>query len=228
MNADRIALRLFHQLLGNVSPAAHDEEVAALAGAAREVVCRRNQSCLPIASEGQVGCVLTGTIRKYAIRANGQRQIVDLLMAGDFIGLARPGPCFSIEAVADDTRIAVFRSTRLAALAEAFPAVSALIRDRSADAIRRLENHLLVQGRTTASDKVCGYLVSMCHRIQNDEQGALVLPISRYDIADHLGLAVETVSRAMTALKRCKMIALQSPRSVEIGTALMLADGAMD
>jgi CRP-like cAMP-binding protein len=225
MNADQTVLRLFHQLLGNVAPEAHDEEVAALAAAARETLCRRNQSCWPIASEGQVGCVLTGTIRKYAIRANGQRQIVDLLMAGDFIGLAPLDPCYSIEAVADDSRIAVFRSTRLAALAETFPAVSALIRDRAADAIRRLENHLLVQGRTTASDKVCGYLVSMCHRMQNDGQGALVLPISRYDIADHLGLAVETVSRAMTALKRCKMIALQSPRLVEIGTALMLADG---
>jgi CRP-like cAMP-binding protein len=65
----------------------------------------------------------------------------------------------------------------------------------------------------------------MCHRIQHDEHGALVLPVSRYDIADHLGLAVETVSRAMTALKRCGMIALQSPRLVEIRRALMLADG---
>jgi len=225
MNADRIALRLFHQLLGNVAPEARDEEVAALVADAREMVCRRNQSCWPIASEGQVGCVLTGTIRKYAIRANGQRQIVDLLMAGDFIGLAPLDPCFSIEAVADGTRIAVFRSTRLAALAEAYPVVNILIRDRAADAIRRLENHLLVQGRTTASEKVRGYLVSMCHRIKNDEYGALVLPVSRYDIADHLGLAVETVSRAMTALKRCKMIALESPRLVEIRTALMLADG---
>lgn len=226
MKADQTAFRLFRQLLGNVAPEAHDEEVAALAAAAREIPFRRNQSCWPSPETSLVGCVLTGTIRKYAIRANGQRQIVDLLMAGDFIGLAPLDPCYSIEAVADDTRIAVFRSARLAALAEAFPAVRALMRDRAADAIRRLENHLLVQGRTTASDKVCGYLVSMCHRMQSDERGALVLPISRYDIADHLGLAVETVSRSMTLLKRRGMIGLQSPRHVEIRNAERLAEGA--
>lgn len=221
MNTDPIAFRLFEDLLGHVAPEAHGGAVAALVADARERVSGRNQSCWPSASEGQVGCVLSGTIRKYAVRANGQRQIVDLLMAGDFIGLTPLDPCFSIEAVVDGTRIAVFRSARLAALAAVYPAIAILIQERAADAIHRLESHLLVQGRTSANDKVRGYLVSMCHRLKNDADGPLELPISRYDIADHLGLAVETVSRAMTTLKHRKMIALQSPRSVEIGRSLM-------
>jgi CRP-like cAMP-binding protein len=65
----------------------------------------------------------------------------------------------------------------------------------------------------------------MSERVRHDRSDALVLPISRYDIADHLGLAVETVSRAMTALKRCGMIGLQSPRHVEIRDADLLANG---
>jgi CRP-like cAMP-binding protein len=225
MNADWAATRLFQRLLRPGEPTAHNEVADALRAAARETVWRRNQPCWSITGDGRVGCVLAGTVRKYVIRASGQRQIVDLLMPGDFIGLVPLDPSFSIEAVCDGTRIAVFRPDQLAALVDAYPEVVGLIRDRAADAIRRLEKHLLVQGRTTASEKVGGYLVSMCERVQHGERDAMVLPISRYDIADHLGLAVETVSRAMTALKRCGMIALQSPRHVEICSALMLADG---
>jgi CRP-like cAMP-binding protein len=225
MNADRTATRLFRHLLCSAEVADRAEAAEALHAAARETMWRRNQPCSSITEGDRVGCVLTGTVRKYSIRTNGQRQIVDLLMPGDFIGLVPLDPSFSLEAVCDGTRIAVFRPDQMAALVEAYPAIVGLIRDRAADAIRRLEQHLLVQGRTTANEKVGGYLVSMCQRVQHDEHDAMVLPISRYDIADHLGLAVETVSRAMTALKRCGKIALQSPRHVEIRSALMLADG---
>jgi CRP-like cAMP-binding protein len=210
----------------NHLPAADREDAAeALCTAARVSTWRRNQPCWPSTQGSRVGCVLTGTVRKYAVRANGQRQIVDLLMPGDFIGLAPFDPCYLIEAVSDGTRVAVFRPDQLAALGEEHPALVDLIHDRAADAIRRLENHLLVQGRTTASEKVGGYLAAMSRRIQRDRNGALVLPISRYDIADHLGLAVETVSRSITVLKRCGMIGLRSPRRVEIRNAERLAEG---
>jgi CRP-like cAMP-binding protein len=225
MNADRTATRLFQQLLSPAEAADRTEVAEALCAAARDTLWRRNQPCSSITEGDRVGCVLTGTVRKFSIRANGQRQIVDLLMPSDFIGLVPLDPSFSLEAVCDGTRIAVFRPDQVAALVEAYPAMVALIRNRAADAIRRLEQHLLVQGRTTASEKVGGYLVAMCERVRHDEHDAMVLPISRYDIADHLGLAVETVSRAMTALKLCGKIALQSPRHVEIRSALMLADG---
>jgi CRP-like cAMP-binding protein len=226
MNKDWATLSLFHQLLSHVPAPDREEAAEALCAAARVWTWRRNQPCWPSTEGRRVGCVLTGTVRKYAVRANGQRQIVDLLMPGDFIGLSPFDPCYLVEAVCDGTRIAVFRPDQLAMLREAHPALGDLIGDRAADAIRRLENHVLVQGRTTASEKVGGYLAAMSRRIQRDRHGALVLPISRYDIADHLGLAVETVSRSMTVLKRCGMIGLQSPRHVEIRNAERLAEGA--
>ena len=225
MNKDWATLALFHQLLNHLPAADREDAAEALCAAARVSTWRRNQPCWPGTQGGRIGCVLTGTVRKYAVRANGQRQIVDLLMPGDFIGLAPFDPCYLVEAVSDGTRIAVFRPDQLAALGEQHPALVDLIHDRAADAIRRLENHLLVQGRTTASEKVGGYLAAMSRRIQRDRNGALVLPISRYDIADHLGLAVETVSRSITTLKRCGMIGLRSPRRVEIRNAERLAEG---
>ena len=225
MNADPTAIRVFQQLLGHAEPSPLAEVVNALLAAARATKWRRNQPCRSIAEGDRIGCVLSGTVRKYAIRFNGQRQIVDLLRPGDFIRLVPLDPAFSVEAVCDGTLIAIFSPDALAALLAEHAAIADLIRDRTADAIRRLESHLLVQGRMTASEKVGAYLVEMGRRAPRDERGALVLPISRYDIADHLGLAVETVSRAMTALKRRGLIALRSPRHVEIHDAGELIDG---
>lgn len=82
-----------------------------------------------------------------------------------------------------------------------------------------------MQRRVTASEKVGGYLVEMSRRARCDERGAMVLPISRYDIADHLGLAVETVSRAMTDLSRRGRIALRGPRHIQIHDAALQAEG---
>lgn len=92
------------------------------------------------------------------------------------------------------------------------------------DMIRRLEHHLLVQTRITAREKVGAYLAAMSRRVSPSGTNAIVLPISRYDIADHLGIAVETVSRTMTILCRRGSIALKTPRDVEIRDPSMLAD----
>jgi CRP/FNR family nitrogen fixation transcriptional regulator len=60
--------------------------------------------------------------------------------------------------------------------------------------------------------------------MRSSPTNAIVLPITRYDIADHLGIAVETVSRTMTALRRCGSIALRTPRDIEIRDPSMLSD----
>jgi CRP-like cAMP-binding protein len=65
----------------------------------------------------------------------------------------------------------------------------------------------------------------MSRRLTRGGDSALVLPITRYDIADHLGIAVETVSRTMTQLRRRGSIALRTPRAVEIRDPAILSDG---
>jgi CRP-like cAMP-binding protein len=225
MKEDRNKAQLFRDLLSGGAPEIKDEAARALALAASDTDWRRNQPCDNAIAGSRVACVVAGAVRKYSIRTNGQRQIVDLLMPGDFLGLSPFDPSFSLEAVRNGTRIASFRAERLKALEEHYPVIAMLVRDRASDAIRRLEQHLLVQGCTSATEKVGGYLVAMCGRMAGHGGRALELPVSRYDIADHLGLAVETVSRTMTVLTRCGMIALPSPRHVEIRNPAMLADG---
>jgi CRP/FNR family nitrogen fixation transcriptional regulator len=94
----------------------------------------------------------------------------------------------------------------------------------AANAIHRLEHHLLVQSRVTAREKVGAYLAAMTRRMKRSRTNTIVLPVTRYDIADHLGIAVETVSRTMTVLRRRGSIALRTPRDIEIRDESMLSD----
>jgi CRP-like cAMP-binding protein len=218
-------VELFTTLLNPEMPNTEAGASAAMIAAARETRWRRNQSCDAVISRGAVACVLAGAVRKFALRPNGQRQIVDLNVAGDFLGLVPSDPAFFLEAVSNETRIACFTRDQIERLASGFAAVSALMQNCAADAIRRLEHHLLVQSRITAREKVRAYLAEMAHRMQPAHAKAITLPITRYDIADHLGIAVETVSRAMTALRRRGSIKLRTPRDIEIRDPSMLSEG---
>ncbi len=215
---------LFRTRLNPEKPDSERDATAAMMMAARATRWRKNQACDAVIARGAVACVLAGAVRKFALRSNGQRQIIDVNVTGDFLGFAPADPAFFLEAVSNETRIASFTREQIDGLAARFPAVAALMRDGAADAIRRLEHHLLVQSRITASAKVGAYLAAITSRMKASETNSIVLPITRYDIADHLGIAVETVSRTMTALRLRGSIALRTPRDVEIRDPSMLSD----
>ena len=214
----------FQALLNPDNPLEETDAAMAMIAAARETSWRRNQSCDVVIARGAIACVLGGAVRKFALRPNGQRQIIDLIVTGDFLGFSPADPAFLLEAVSNDTRIASFAREQIDALAVRFPAVSALMHNCAADAIRRLEHHLLVQSRITAREKVGAYLAAMTRRMKRSRSNTIVLPVTRYDIADHLGIAVETVSRTMTVLRRRGSIALTTPRDIEIRDPAMLSD----
>ena len=218
------SVELFQELLNPEKPLSEADAARALITAARETRWRRNQACGVVTARGAVACVLAGAVRKFALRSNGQRQIIDLAVAGDFLGFAPADPEFFLEAVSNETRIASFTHSQIDDLAAAFPAISALMQNCAANAIRRLEDHLLVQSRITAREKVGAYLAAMTRRMTRSRTNTIVLPVTRYDIADHLGIAVETVSRTMTSLRRGGLIRLRTPRDVEIRDRSMLSD----
>lgn len=207
---------LFQTLLNLEKPLNEKEAAGAMIAAARETCWRRNQACDAVIARGAVACILGGAVRKFALRPNGQRQIIDVVVTGDFLGFAPSDPDFVVEAISSDTRIASFTREQIHGLEARFPAVSDLMEHCAAGAIRRLELHLLVQSRITAREKVGGYLAAMTHRMKRTRTNRIVLPVTRYDIADHLGIAVETVSRAMTVLCRDGSIELRTPRDIEI------------
>jgi len=217
-------VELFGRLLTREIPYDEAEARTAMIAAARETRWRRNQPCDAVVARSSVACVVAGAVRKFALRPSGRRQIVDLIVPGDFLGFGRPDPAFLLEAVSNDTRVACFTRDRIERLTARFPPVSTLMQSCAADAIRRLEHHLLVQSRITAREKVRAYLAEMTRRMKPGRAETVTLPITRYDIADHLGIAVETVSRAMTVLRRRGSIALRTPRDIEIRDPSRLAE----
>ncbi len=214
----------FGAQLSPEKPHGEADASAAMMVAGRVSRWRRNEACDAVIARGAVACVLSGAVRKFAPRPSGQRQIIDLALAGDYVGFAPADPVFFLEAVSNDTQIISFTREQIDGLAARFPAVASLMQHCAGDAIRRLEHHLLVQGRITAREKVGAYLTAMSRRVKTNGTNTIVLPITRYDIADHLGIAVETVSRAMTVLCRRGSITLKTPRDVEICDSSMSSD----
>jgi CRP-like cAMP-binding protein len=170
--------------------------------------------------------VISGVARRCVVRADGRRQIVDLLLPGDFFGFtARAEYGFAVEAVMEGTLIAAYPRRRVEMLADTDPQLGRELREISFQILSRLQAQLLIVGRVTALEKVGSFLLEMAARLSDGPADRVVLPISRYDIADYLAVSVETVSRSLTDLKQRGMIALSGRRQVRILNRHALADG---
>jgi CRP/FNR family transcriptional regulator, nitrogen fixation regulation protein len=82
--------------------------------------------------------------------------------------------------------------------------------------VSRLQGQLLILGRTTATEKVGSFLLKMSERLSGHYSEKVVLPMSRYEIADYLAISVETVCRAMTNLSHRGVITFSGKRRVQI------------
>lgn len=161
--------------------------------------------------------LVSGVARKCALLPDGRRHIVDFLLPGDFFGfIARHEHRFAVEAIVEDTVVARYPRRRAEVLADSDPEVGRLIRGMAFEAISRAQARTLILGRTTAAEKVGSFLLEMAERWAGATVDAFVLPMSRYDIADYLALAAETVSRALTDLKHRGAIALVRAHRVRI------------
>lgn len=110
--------------------------------------------------------VVSGSARKYLVRADGRRQLVDIYLPGDLFGLtSRLHHKFAVQAVADETLVACYPRQRVEALAVEDPATANEIRWQSFEAIARLQEQLLVVGTITAQEKVREFLVYFYDRI---------------------------------------------------------------
>lgn len=147
--------------------------------------------------------------------ANGARQIVDFLLPGDLFGFCSgPSHESSVEVIADGTAFARYPRRRAEELAAVDVDVAQALRQRAFQSISRLQSRIVLLGRTNSLEKVSAFLLEMAER--TGASGDLVLPMSRYDIADYLAMAVETVSRALTRLKARGAIAIVGSRQVRI------------
>lgn len=158
--------------------------------------------------------VIQGAARQCLIRSDGRRQIVDILLPGDFFGLKGGRQRFAVQAIADRTIVAGFPRRTVETLMENNPRIAHEVNERILTRLARLQENLLIVSTMTSVEKVRAFLAYMVGRLPSGPDGVIDLPLSRYDIADQLGISAETVSRAISALKSDGVIHLGGPRQV--------------
>ena len=168
----------------------------------------------------QVFKVVRGAVRCFRVLSDGRRQICDFYLPGDVFGI-EPGldRRTTAEALTDTVLVAARRST--------------LVEDDDSGAARRLcalamadlqrsQDHALTLGRRSANERVASFLVDMAARLGDVDN--LELPMTRQDIADYLGLTIETVSRTLTHLQVSGLIKLAGCRSIHLRKPRALAE----
>lgn len=161
--------------------------------------------------------LVSGAARKSAFSGDGRRRIVDFVMPNDPFGLAAAGlRRFCVEALVPGTLIARFHLGVAERLADSDPEVARYIRKAAFTSIVHLQQRLVILGRTSALEKVSAFLLEVADRSAGSPVQTVLLPMSRYDIADYVGLAVETVSRMLTELRKSQVIEFPSARRVRI------------
>ncbi len=164
--------------------------------------------------------VLSGVVRTSKLLSDGRRQIDAFHLAGDIFGIeAGDEYRFCAEAVGDCVVIA-YRRGNLGALMGSDTQLAQDITMGMMRSLVRAQNHMLLLGRKSAIEKIATFLLDMAERTSGDD--ALDLPMSRTDIADHLGLTIETVSRSFTQLERQGIIELPSARHVVLSNKAAL------
>lgn len=201
------------------SPHSADEQLAALAG--RQVFWSEiaHPKGTEVFGEGEdanfVYRVATGAVRTYKLLSDGRRQINSFHLPGDIFGL-EDGLThrFTAEAVVASTlrlirRCSLFDSPTDHGAGETIKLVGLVGRN-----LRHAENHMLLLGRKTALERVAAFLLEMDERL--DHPHMMHLPMNRLDIADYLGLTLETVSRAFSLLRDQRLLRFHGPSQRQI------------
>lgn len=181
-----------------------------------------------------VASVVTGIATLTQTMEDGRRQMVGLLLPSDFVG--RPGRqtvAYDVTATTD-LLMCCFRRKPFEEMMIATPHVGQRLLEMTLDELDAAREWMLLLGRKTAREKIASLLAIIARRDASlklrDAKGPLVfdLPLTREEMADYLGLTLETVSRQVSALKRDGVIALEGKRHVIVHDLGRLLEEAGD
>lgn len=142
--------------------------------------------------------VVSGTIRTSKLLADGRRQIDAFHIQGDIFGIETGSEHrFSAEAI-DSATVVAYRRNQLQQLTNADLNFAQQVMGSMVRNLQRAQDHMLLLGRKSAVEKMATFLLDLAERLHDDDE--IELPMSRSDIADHLGLTIETVSRTLACM----------------------------
>ena len=156
--------------------------------------------------------IVSGAVRTTRLQSDGRRQIGDFYYPGDIIGLETGDLYrFSAEALSDCV-IHVVKRTSLHALS-GDGSLDRTLWEATRRELERTQEHLLMLGRKSACEKVASFLRDVAQRVGCED---VSLPMGRQDMADYLGLTIETVSRMVTQLQGSRIVEFASARQFRV------------
>ena len=165
-----------------------------------------------------VANVIEGVLKLSSHSADGKEQILGLVYPSDFLGrpFGKTSP-YGVEALTD-AHICVFERTDFDRFAREHPRLEHKLLERTLSELDRTRRWMLLLGRMNAEQKVASFLLEMAERLGTNQasgpETTVALPLSRQQIADVLGLTIETVSRQLTRLRNAGAIDLPSRREI--------------
>ena len=196
------------------------EQLSAIAKYTRRVKREAGQElmadAMPIASYANV---LKGVVKLTKVLEDGRQQVVGLQFAPDLLGRPFASESRVTAETASDVELCMIPKPALEALMKGGGPVEHRIMMQALRELDEARDWMVTLGRKTAQEKVASFLYLIATHIDPNEEGALGtfdLPLSRADIADFLGLTIETVSRQMTKLKADKVVEITNYRHVTI------------
>jgi CRP/FNR family transcriptional regulator len=160
-----------------------------------------------------------GTLKLYKLLADGRRQVTGFLHPGDFLGISVDDEhAFSAEAL-EEAQLCWFPRNRFDDFVDDDPAMERELYRMAAHELAAAQQQFVLLGRKTATERLASFLLRLAERAELSTcvgAGMVRLPMSRSDIADYLGLTKETVSRVISALKRDRVIRLETLEVVQI------------
>lgn len=163
--------------------------------------------------------ILSGVVKLTKIMPDGRQQIVGLQFAPDFLG--RPFSEISditVEA-ATDVRLCSFPKAVIEKIIKESPEMEHRLHEQHMRELDEARDWMLTLGRKTAIEKVASFILMLVSHIDPEKDGAasdveIALPLKRADIADYLGLTIETVSRQVTNLRKKGVIEINDRKSI--------------
>jgi CRP/FNR family transcriptional regulator len=176
--------------------------------------------------------ILSGVLKLYKLLPDGRRQITGFVYQGDYLGIASVGThSYSAEAVTE-VNLCRFPRAKLYQLFDSYPALQSRLLGIATDELTAAQDQMLLLGRKTASEKLASFLLSLARRMAPQDSGRMAprgvegddadiagpipVPMNRSDIADYLGLTMETVSRTLSRLKKAGHIAITDAHHIDI------------
>lgn len=164
--------------------------------------------------------VMRGVVKLSKVLEDGRQQIVGLQFAPDFLGrLFSPQSAVTAEAASNVDLCKVPRRALERLIADN-PALEHRLMQQTLRELDEARDWMVTLGRKTAAEKVASFLLLIATHIDPETEGKPIggfdLPMSRADIADFLGLTIETVSRQLSKLRADRIIAIMGNRRVEI------------